>query len=274
MNELRSPPLLKSSLQLSWSQARFFIAIAFAVCAAMLLTHLFFRESIGAAMVSAHKQINREFDDHPLIVLGFFQVLFVTAHFFLLPIHSLLCIALTVIVQDFWLGLGFCLVFSLLASSLQYLVVRKLIYDRIWHRYRTNELVKLLLDESAKHPFRVALMARMLAVPVGLKDYILALVHTPFPAYIGSALVSSLIFLTSAVSIGVSLENLDQLLEQKKPWAQKSFAEKSSVVLFFVVFLFTSSAVLLITVWTRKKLSARQTHKEMELSSTSISLKQ
>lgn len=233
----------------------------------VIVLHFFLGNYVHKFLLGLHEELDFLFSTHPWVVLLIFQLLFIINHLLILPIHSLTCVALAMIVRKFFLAFVISTVFTLVASSLVYFFVQELFYDRIWKMYKENDLLNILLEESKKKPFQIALMARMMAIPVGLKDYLLALVHSPFPYYLLSAVISNCVFVSSAISIGIGLDNLEEVLEGKRPWSEKRLAEKLSFALFFAIIFFTSIVVFFITLWTKEKLRLRRARKEISMCS-------
>ena len=241
------------------------LTIAAIIVSALTLVHFFFGKIIAHVFIELHEELDLLFATHPIAVLVIFQLLFTVNHLFILPVHSLTCVALAMILKNFLLALATAVLFSLVASVLVYFVVQELFYDRLWRVYKENELLNVLLEESKRRPFQVALMARMMAIPIGLKDYLLALVHVPLAQYAASAVLSNCVFVSTAVGIGVSLDSLDEVFEGRRSWAEKRWSEKLSLALFLAVALFTSLAVFVISFWTKRKLQVQRAQREVAL---------
>ena len=103
-----------------------------------------------------------------------------------------------------------------------------------------NPFFNALKTHSEKKPWKTAFLARFLFISVGLKDYVLALIHNPIRSYVASACVAHAVF---ALEVGMIQKEIhdfsDYVNGPQKSWDQLSLVEKISSVFIWILIVFT-----------------------------------
>lgn len=108
--------------------------------------------------------------------------------------------------------------------------------------------------ESGKNkPIKIALLVRVLFIPVTFKNYALPLSGVSYLSYISTALPFTIIFACLFTFIGLQLKNPEDLLKTRD-FHHKTSAEKVNFVLTYIILLTSVIILCYMAFMTRKKL--------------------
>jgi len=172
--------------------------------------------------------------------------------------HSVVCILAALVLQD-PLPTFFLLFFaSIWADTMVYFVARRVLRDKIVARLRGSDLFMVLLEESRNEPYKTAFLTRLLFIPAGMKDYILATIDNKAPSFFSSAAVLHSFYILESILIARELSEIEQLLTHSQKWGEKTAMQKANFLVVLLFIAFTVLFVLAVGLWAKRKISLRQ----------------
>ena len=90
-----------------------------------------------------------------------------------------------------------------------------------------------------------------------MKDYILALINSPFIPFIISATFLHGFFCLESVLIAREFREIEDFMTNNKSWSQKSIFEKLSLILLIFFVIFTLMFATYLGCWVTKKFQER-----------------
>lgn len=237
-----------------------------------LLICLHFRETIVLGLLEICRSLEQQHLSHPLITSLIIGLIFVSVQVFVFPFMAFLCIIVAVIYKNFLFAYSLSLLSSTIGSATVFLLVSRNRCSKSFDRYRSNEMISLVVEETHTSPLKIAILVRFLALPSGLKDYLLVLAQCAFYPYMLSALMSHGVFSLCSTLVGLGIQRFEFAIEGSRSWSQKSRAEKFSLVLLLCTSIFTLLVVFWVGVWARRKIRLRRLAREIARSRQEDSL--
>jgi uncharacterized membrane protein YdjX (TVP38/TMEM64 family) len=175
-----------------------------------------------------------------------------------LGIHSLFCVIVASIIENFYIVFPLLMLASISGDFCAYLIAKYTCKDWLYRKFKANEFFQLLVEESKNSPYKTAFMTRFIFIPAGAKNYILSLIDNPLPSYILSGLALHCLFVFESCLIANELSEVQHLMSKSQSWSDKSTIEKASffVVLGFVVF--TIVFVISLGIWATRKIKSKR----------------
>lgn len=183
---------------------------------------------------------------------------------FCLGSHSVICVLAALVLQDPLPTFFLLLLASLWADTVVYFIAKRLLRDRIISRLRSSDLFMVLLEESKNEPYKTAFLTRLLFIPAGMKDYILATIDNKAPSFFASAAVLHSFFILESILIARELSEIEQLISHNVNWGDKTAMQKANFVVVLLFITFTVFFVFAVGLWAKRKVNMRQSQ-PMEL---------
>ena len=194
----------------------------------------------------------------PGTVLGIILVLLIVGYVFLLPLHTIINILSCLIIDNIAVSIVILTIYSLIAATVIFLLCKYVLRDFLLRMFSDNIFYSILLEESREGPYRTAFLTRFIFITAGLKEYILALIDNPYSSFIISGFFVHGFYVLEAVLIAQGISNIQEFLESKKTWAEKSGIEKFSFIMVLVLIVFTIVLMSVIGYYATKKVKERQ----------------
>ena len=202
--------------------------------------------------------LKREYSTKPSLVIAIISALMVFVIVTGLSLHALLSVLACLVIRNFWLSVSVLLVSSVIGDVCVFFIAKFGCRKWLFSKFSTNDFFVLLLEESKNSPYKTAFLARMLFIPAGIKNYILALIDNPARSYFLSGLVLHLVYILEASLVAQELSEIEQILNHNRSWSQKAIGEKISFVVVLCLILFTIVFAAILGIWATKKMAKRR----------------
>jgi len=236
------------------------LVIGTIVLAVFVFIYVFFIRTgmLRDLATKTHSLLKDEYNVDPIrfgiIVYAIMVTIIVTC----LGFHSLFCIIIASIINNFSIAFPLLIFGSVSGDLFAYLIARYTCKDWLYRKFKSNEFFLLLLEESRNSPFKTAFMTRFIFIPAGAKNYILSLIDNPLPSYVLSGVALHCLFVLESCLIAGELTEVENLLTKSQSWSDKSTVEKVSffVVLGFIAF--TVVFVITLGIWATRKIKSKR----------------
>lgn len=212
--------------------------------------------------------LQTKYESSPYLTILAFSSLFLFVQAMMLPM-TFLCLVVAFSLKAFWPSYFLCTLSSTASSAIIYFVGHGIADDWINKRFSNNEVVSAIVSEAKSSPMKISLLIRFLAIPAGLKDYVLVIGKVPFKEFVASSFVSNNIFSTASVLAGLGLEKIEEAFHKNTSWIEKSTPEKLLMLIFILLGLFTLMMVYFISLWAKRKIDEEKAKKDIGESSKS-----
>ena len=213
---------------------------------------------LSTVVIKLQTTLKEYYKNEPATVLIIILVILVISYILVLPTHTIINILTSLIIGDIVSSFVILTIYSLIAATAIFLLCRYCLRDYLLGLFKDNIFFSILLEESKEAPYKTAFLTRIIFISAGLKEYILALIGNPYPSFIISGLFVHGFFVLEAVLIAQGITNIQEFLDSKKTWAQKSFIEKLSFVMVLVLIVVTVVIMGVIGYYATKKVKERQ----------------
>jgi len=206
----------------------------------------------------SHTLLKEEYEVDPIRFGITVYTIMVTIVVTCLGFHSLFCIIIASIINNFTISFPLLVFASVSGDFIAYMIARYTCKDWLYRKFKSNEFFLLLLEESKNSPYKTAFMTRFIFIPAGAKNYILSLIDNPLPSYVLSGLTLHCLFVLESCLIASELSEVENLLSKSQSWSEKSTIEKVSffVVLGFIAF--TIAFVVMLGIWATRKIKSKR----------------
>ncbi len=174
-----------------------------------------------------------------------------------IPINNFIAIFVWFTVKNFWVSLLITAIPSILASLFTYWVFQTSFAERIRRKFENDYYFEVLFEESKRHPFKTALIGRILFIPESYKDYFLSLINIPFKSYLITALVFNTYFCSEILILSMEFTEFKSLIHEDTLWAEKPIQKKISIVISFIFILLTVLTVFYLGYICSKKIKKK-----------------
>lgn len=173
--------------------------------------------------------------------------------------HSLVCVIAALVLERPLVTFSVLLGASVFGDLAVYLITKRLLRNTILNKFKDSDLFLVLLEESKNEPFKTAFLTRLLFIPAGIKNYILATIDNSAISYFTSGIVMHSFYVMESILIAKELSEVEQLLTHSQNWSDKTAMQKASFIIVLCFILFTFSFVIAVGIWAKRKVSRRQT---------------
>lgn len=177
---------------------------------------------------------------------------------FCIGTHSLVCVVAALVLEQPMVTFLVLLGSSVLGDISVFFITKKLLRNTILNKFKENDLFIVLLEESKNEPFKTAFLTRLLFIPAGIKNYILASIDNSAISYFVSGFVMHSFYVLESILIARELSEVEQLLTHSQKWSDKSVTQKASFIIVLCFILFTFGFVIVVGLWAKRKVSRRQ----------------
>lgn len=199
-----------------------------------------------------------------------------SSYFFLVMLQGVVCITVIpgmtyiticmgLFMDSFWKALAICFFSGYFCSLLCYFLVSGFLGPHIRKRYSDNVLYDVLLEETAKSPWAVSILANLLFIPTGLKNILLALSGMKIRPFAIPKIPFMLFYSSLFLFVGRELDNAGDIMKSKG-FAEFKISDWLNFFLGIIMALVTTSLFVLIGILVNRKFeNLAQKKKEEEL---------
>lgn len=234
-------------------------SIGLLIYCAMVETH-----TLNKALNSLHNYLREMYKENSLAVLLILLGLLIINYIFLLPIQTVINIIAAFIIESSFKCWLILTIFSCISGTIVYLICQFCLKNFLTKIFKGNALYDVLSEESKKSPYKTAFMTRIILIPAGVKEYLLSLIDNPYPSFIISAFFIHGFWVLEAVLIAKGARNINDYMNKKKSWSEKTTSEKMSFFAIIGSLVLTVFILLIVGYWATKRIQAR---KEAQISS-------
>lgn len=201
----------------------------------------------------------------PILFVLCLLVIFLVSFVFVLPSQTILTFMTYSALDNFLLSFLLVEAISILSSLLVYVLCASSLRPWLLRKMGDNPLFGALKSHSQRKPWKTAFLARFLFISVGLKDYVLGLIHNPFWPYTLSAMVAHAVFALEVGMIQKEIRDFSAYIDgPPRGWKKMSWAERVSAVFIWILILFTISLSVFLGFKARAILRKRREDRERE----------
>lgn len=207
------------------------ILILFILLSAIVFFDILKPDLIPSFFGFLQKSLNHLYKDHKIIVLTLMAVILFIDILLVLPVTFPIYFLISLTINNEKQAFLFLYSIKIISSVLIFYITKKLFYECVREKLFKNNVYQVLKDESKLAPWRIAFLTRLMSLPAGLKDYILALIGINFRPYIVAALVENIFFILQVVFLARNVTEMNDYLTKHKSWSDKDTLSK----IFWVV---------------------------------------
>ena len=205
-----------------------------------------------------HTELSEYYNTNRPATLLIICLLQTISYILLLPIHTVLNILSAIIIKNFFFSWAILTLFSLVASTAVYTVCKQGYYNFILNRIKNNQFYEVLKKESTENPYKTAYLARLVMLPAGMQEYLLAMIGNPYSSFISSAFFVHGIHILETVLIAQGFDNMKEFLTDRRSWIRKSVSEKISFFMVFGFIIITIGIMVITAIWATRKINKKK----------------
>lgn len=208
-----------------WKNYRFVLSVI-AVFLVALYFHSIYPNFFTNSFNCLYKFLNNLNSDHPYTVMLIMAVILIINLFLILPFTFPIYIIICFVIDDMMTSFFFIFSIKMIISISIYGLTHLLIYDYVEKKFSKNKVFKLIKTENEHSPWKIGFLTRLMAIPVGLKDYVLSLLGRSFDIYIVCSFVEGIFSIFQVVLIASDIKEINDFLQNKDHLHKQSLMSK------------------------------------------------
>lgn len=216
---------------------------------------------MGKMIANLNDYLTNLYKRNSFSVLAIIFLMVIINYLLILPLHTMINILAAFIIENplkSWLML---IIFSLIASSLVFIICKYIFNDYLTKKFQGNNLYDILKEESNIAPYKTAFITRLIFIPSGFKEYILSLTGNPYSSFIISGFFIHGFFILQAVLIATGIRDIQEYMTKKKVWNEKNMSEKVSFILLLISTVFMVCILIAVGYWGTMKIKEKNNRK-------------
>lgn len=209
-------------------------------------------------IVVLYAKLSNLYKNHEVVFFVVFSILVFIMIVLLIPLKSLTCMVGILVIRNPIISFVLLHWTFTCASVFIYFISKMFLYDYIYSKVKHNDYFIVIKEQSIKHPWKTAFIARLLYIPTGLKDCILVMVDIPIKQYIISAIVIHAQYVAELIAVTYQLRNIHDMFGEEKSWRDKTKLEKCIFGLSFVLVAIMIGLMAFISYWAKKQVEKKR----------------